>query len=125
MPRNHLLTETEWRNLGIQQSVGWVHYVMHHPEPHILMFRRPLDPPAAPAVAEIMEAAEVNDDVYVDDGHDVDGPAPEVDLDLADAQVDAEAKIDDMEHYSEADDDYEIEDAADEEEEFEHEDTEN
>ena len=55
----------------------------------------------------------------------MDGPAPEVDLDLADAQVDAEAKIDDMEHYSEADDDYEIEDAADEEEEFEDEDTEN
>ena len=42
VPRNHLMTETEWRNLGVQQSVGWVHYMMHAPEPHILMFRRKL-----------------------------------------------------------------------------------
>ena len=40
VPKNHLLTETEWRNLGVQQSVGWVHYMLHLPEPHILMFRR-------------------------------------------------------------------------------------
>ena len=40
VPKNHLLTETEWRNLGVQQSVGWIHYMMHSPEPHILMFRR-------------------------------------------------------------------------------------
>ena len=39
VPRNHLMTETEWRNLGVQQSVGWVHYMMHAPEPHVLMFR--------------------------------------------------------------------------------------
>lgn len=31
----------EWRNLGIQQSRGWVHYEVHKPEPHILLFRRP------------------------------------------------------------------------------------
>lgn len=42
VPKNHLMTETEWRNLGVQQSVGWVHFMMHGPEPHILMFRRPL-----------------------------------------------------------------------------------
>ena len=42
IPKNHLMTETEWRNIGVQQSVGWVHYMMHDPEPHILMFRRPL-----------------------------------------------------------------------------------
>ncbi|TRY71185.1 hypothetical protein TCAL_17322 [Tigriopus californicus] len=41
VPRNHLMTETEWRNLGVQQSVGWVHFMMHAPEPHILMFRKP------------------------------------------------------------------------------------
>jgi cyclin-dependent kinase regulatory subunit CKS1 len=33
------MTETEWRNLGVQQSVGWIHYMIHYPEPHILMFR--------------------------------------------------------------------------------------
>ena len=42
MPRGRLLTESEWRALGVQQSRGWVHYEMHKPEPHILLFRRPL-----------------------------------------------------------------------------------
>ena len=31
LPQNHLMTETEWRNLGIQQSQGWVHYLIHTP----------------------------------------------------------------------------------------------
>ena len=35
------MTETEWRNLGVHQSIGWVHYMIHLPEPHILMFRKP------------------------------------------------------------------------------------
>ncbi|KAK1943353.1 Cyclin-dependent kinases regulatory subunit 1 [Phytophthora citrophthora] len=39
---DRLLTETEWRQLGVQQSRGWVHYAIHKPEPHILLFRRPL-----------------------------------------------------------------------------------
>lgn len=37
-----LLTEMEWRHIGVQQSRGWVHYEIHRPEPHILLFRRPL-----------------------------------------------------------------------------------
>jgi len=37
-----LLSETEWRSLGVQQSLGWVHYEVHRPEPHILLFRRPV-----------------------------------------------------------------------------------
>ena len=37
-----LLTEDEWRKLGISQSKGWTHYSSHLPEPHILLFRRPL-----------------------------------------------------------------------------------
>ena len=37
-----LLTETEWRALGVTQSLGWIHYSTHPPEPHILLFRRPL-----------------------------------------------------------------------------------
>ena len=56
VPRNHLMTETEWRNLGysagiviifnvavsgVQQSPGWIHFMFHTPEPHILQFRRP------------------------------------------------------------------------------------
>ncbi|XP_075301439.1 cyclin-dependent kinases regulatory subunit 1 [Opisthocomus hoazin] len=42
VPKTHLLSESEWRNLGVQQSQGWVHYMTHAPEPHILLFRRPL-----------------------------------------------------------------------------------
>ena len=37
-----LLTETEWRSLGVAQSRGWCHYEVHKPEPHVLLFRRPL-----------------------------------------------------------------------------------
>ena len=52
-----LLEETEWRSLGLVQSPGWAHYAIHRPEPHILLFRRPLPPSgnikpaAAPATA--------------------------------------------------------------------------
>jgi len=42
IPKNHLMTESEWRNIGIQQSPGWEHYMIHSPEPNILMFRRKL-----------------------------------------------------------------------------------
>lgn len=38
--KNKLLSEQEWRALGVQQSRGWVHYEIHKPEPHILLFRR-------------------------------------------------------------------------------------
>eukprot|EP00250_Pteridium_aquilinum_P000887 c11068_g1_i1 orf=91-405(+) len=43
LPKNRLLSESEWRALGVQQSRGWVHYAIHKPEPHIMLFRRPLD----------------------------------------------------------------------------------
>jgi cyclin-dependent kinase regulatory subunit CKS1 len=36
------MAEAEWRNIGVQQSRGWQHYAHHRPEPHILLFRRPL-----------------------------------------------------------------------------------
>lgn len=42
MPKGKLLNENEWRALGVQQSRGWIHYDVHKPEPHILLFRRPL-----------------------------------------------------------------------------------
>ncbi|KZS90043.1 cyclin-dependent kinase regulatory subunit [Sistotremastrum niveocremeum HHB9708] len=38
-----LLSEQEWRAMGISQSLGWVHYEVHAPEPHVLLFRRALD----------------------------------------------------------------------------------
>ncbi|KAL4481956.1 hypothetical protein ABPG74_008045 [Tetrahymena malaccensis] len=42
MPRDQkVLTESQWRMMGIQQSRGWVHYDSHKPEPYILLFRRP------------------------------------------------------------------------------------
>ena len=42
MARGRLLSEEEWRSLGVQQSRGWSHYEIHRPEPYILLFRRPL-----------------------------------------------------------------------------------
>lgn len=44
LPKNgRLLSEIEWRALGVQQSRGWIHYAIHKPEPHIMLFRRPLN----------------------------------------------------------------------------------
>lgn len=40
LPKERLLAEYEWRSVGVQQSRGWVHYAIHRPEPHILLFRR-------------------------------------------------------------------------------------
>mmetsp|Transcript_627 Transcript_627/g.1364 ORF Transcript_627/g.1364 Transcript_627/m.1364 type:complete len:103 (+) Transcript_627:37-345(+) len=42
LPKARLLSEQEWRGIGVQQSRGWGHYAIHRPEPHILLFRRPL-----------------------------------------------------------------------------------
>lgn len=52
VPRTHLMSESEWRNIGVQQSHGWVHYMIHEPEPHILLFRRPLPQGQKPASQE-------------------------------------------------------------------------
>jgi cyclin-dependent kinase regulatory subunit CKS1 len=43
VPKDHLMSEAEWRSIGVQQSRGWVHYLIHEPEPHILLFRRALN----------------------------------------------------------------------------------
>ena len=40
MPKRRLLTEKEWRALGVMQSHGWAHYEIHLPEPYVLLFRR-------------------------------------------------------------------------------------
>ncbi|KAK0463720.1 cyclin-dependent kinase regulatory subunit [Desarmillaria tabescens] len=54
-----LLSEKEWRNIGITQSLGWEHYEIHAPEPHILLFRRPKDfvAPTQPAQRRAKDAA--------------------------------------------------------------------
>ncbi|ESW04356.1 hypothetical protein PHAVU_011G088400 [Phaseolus vulgaris] len=43
LPKNRLLSEKEYRAIGVRQSRGWVHYAIHRPEPQILLFRRPLN----------------------------------------------------------------------------------
>ncbi|CAG9327078.1 unnamed protein product [Blepharisma stoltei] len=37
-----LLSEDEWRSEGVQMTKGWQHYGAHPPEPHVLLFRRPI-----------------------------------------------------------------------------------
>lgn len=31
VPETHLMTEEEWRGIGVQQSKGWIHYMIHKP----------------------------------------------------------------------------------------------
>ncbi|PVU97377.1 hypothetical protein BB561_000581 [Smittium simulii] len=40
---NRIMLESEWRGLGIRQSPGWEHYMVHAPEPHVLLFKREKD----------------------------------------------------------------------------------
>ncbi|CAF0818217.1 unnamed protein product [Adineta steineri] len=40
IPKNRLMDECEWRALGIKQGPNWEHYLIHKPEPFVLMFRR-------------------------------------------------------------------------------------
>ncbi|KAL7753785.1 hypothetical protein RI367_000717 [Sorochytrium milnesiophthora] len=43
IPEDRLMPEDEWRGLGVKQSLGWEHYMIHKPEPHVLLFRREKD----------------------------------------------------------------------------------
>merc|ERR1719375_1026822 len=36
-----LMSEKEWRGLGVQQDLDWEHYEIHRTEPHTLLFRKP------------------------------------------------------------------------------------
>jgi len=40
IPHKGLLSDDEWRSLGVKQSLGWEHYMVHAPEPHVLLFKR-------------------------------------------------------------------------------------
>ena len=48
-----LLSESEWRAIGVQQSMGWVHYLVFPPEPWVLLFRRPLGTDPLTGLAEV------------------------------------------------------------------------
>lgn len=39
VPKTHLMSETEWRKIGVQQSQGWIHYMTHSPGINQLYFR--------------------------------------------------------------------------------------
>eukprot|EP01064_Diplonema_japonicum_P038635 TRINITY_DN941_c1_g1_i1.p1 TRINITY_DN941_c1_g1~~TRINITY_DN941_c1_g1_i1.p1 ORF type:complete len:137 (+),score=31.56 TRINITY_DN941_c1_g1_i1:51-413(+) len=52
---NRIMAESEWRSLGVQQSLGWDHYMVHAPEKNVLCFRRPLPSPSRDAVPATMK----------------------------------------------------------------------
>ncbi|MBN3323005.1 CKS1 protein, partial [Atractosteus spatula] len=39
VPTSHLMSEEEWRSLGVQQSQGWIHYMIHKPGSCVLPAR--------------------------------------------------------------------------------------
>lgn len=49
-------TQAEWRGLGVQQSRGWVHYAIHRPEPHIMLYRCARRPPGPTHAARFSRA---------------------------------------------------------------------
>ncbi len=40
VPKGRLLTEQEWRHLGVQQSLGWVHFMIHEPGEKISNYKK-------------------------------------------------------------------------------------
>lgn len=40
VPKNHLMSEQEWRSIGVQQSQGWVHYMTHQPGLYFVYFNK-------------------------------------------------------------------------------------
>lgn len=37
VPKTHLMSEEEWRSIGVQQSPGWIHYMTHQPGKYFIM----------------------------------------------------------------------------------------
>ncbi|KFH70360.1 hypothetical protein MVEG_03211 [Podila verticillata NRRL 6337] len=52
-----LLSEPQWRAIGLQMSPGWEHYMQHAPEPHIMPFRRDLETSRRVRLEQKMAAA--------------------------------------------------------------------
>ncbi len=63
--RQVLMSEKEWRAIGVQQAVGWEHFAWHAPEPHILLFRKPLTVVVATAVATAVATTDTTDPLTV------------------------------------------------------------
>jgi cyclin-dependent kinase regulatory subunit CKS1 len=42
VPKGRLLTEHEWRHLGVQQSLGWVHFMIHEPGKKEIKKKQPI-----------------------------------------------------------------------------------
>ena len=42
VPDHRFLSEEEWHAIGVTQSPGWVQFISHAPEPHVIIFRRQL-----------------------------------------------------------------------------------
>lgn len=66
----NLLSEKEWRELGIILSKGWQHFMIYKKEPHVLLFRRPIgtDPQTGIVPPEIrikIEEWEKVKDMYI------------------------------------------------------------
>mmetsp|Transcript_20295 Transcript_20295/g.29991 ORF Transcript_20295/g.29991 Transcript_20295/m.29991 type:complete len:114 (-) Transcript_20295:63-404(-) len=61
VPKDRCLTENEWRHsFKVTMSRGWEHYGIHKPEPHVLLFRRPLGTdPSTGNVNEKLRKAEI------------------------------------------------------------------
>lgn len=38
---DRLMDEEEWRGMGVALEGEWEHFMIHKPEPHILLFRKP------------------------------------------------------------------------------------
>lgn len=38
VPTTHLMSEAEWRGIGVQQSQGWEHYMIHKPGQHLYLY---------------------------------------------------------------------------------------
>lgn len=35
LKKDTLMSEEEWRGIGVQQSRGWIHYMVHRPGEHL------------------------------------------------------------------------------------------
>jgi len=41
--KGKIMTEEQWRSLGIKGSKGWQHYCIYHPELSVIMLRKLID----------------------------------------------------------------------------------
>lgn len=84
--KNMLLSESEWRQCGLQMSPGWQHYELCAPEPWVWLFRHRLAKPGD----EEDESEEDQDDENEseEDGHDDEEQADTEEDEDEDAEMD-------------------------------------